>query len=244
MHFNVLPVFKTLGELGSLAESTYATASKTSFLLSGTVTCSFGLFGYVTFLNETDADILNNFRVSGSYISSFLNVVRAMYGVGLMLAFPVVLWEARENIKKIIFGTEMSKQHASSTSYSPVAVEDYTLLDETTTSYDDRSANQVIVPVHSATRDSFRVHALLSIGLVILTSMIGAAVTNLEVVFGLVGSTCTPVIAYVLPALVYIKSGAAAKNQDEILPRLTLGVGLFLIPFGLTVWILTRVGML
>ena len=161
-----------------------------------------------------------------------------------MLAYPIVLWEARENLKRIVFGSDaQNKAHSSSASYSPLVVsEEFTVLDEhsSTMSFDERVQGSRELPL----RDSFRVHAAISIVLVYLTATLGALVTDLEVVFGLVGSTCTPIIAYVLPAYVYIKSGAAAKNEDQWQPKVALSIGMLLVPFGLTVWILDRAGKL
>jgi len=244
MHFNVLPVLKTLHELGPLAESVYEKASKWSFMMSGSVTSSFGILGYLTFLSETDSDILSNFKVSGTYISSFLNVVRALYGVGLMLAFPIVLWEARENLKRIIFGGDKHhKVHSSSAaSYSPLVADEFSELNDETnaTILEDRVQGGRDLPL----RDTFKVHAIISLLLVYLTATLGAVVSDLEVVFGLIGSTCTPVIAYVLPALVYLNSGAAARNDHELQAKIILGIGCGLVPLGLTVWILERTGKL
>jgi Transmembrane amino acid transporter protein len=163
-----------------------------------------------------------------------------MYGVGLLLAYPVVLWEARENLKKIVYGGDMRKQHTSSGSYSPIA-EEFTVLDETISSYDEHATAITEPP---SAKESFRVHAIFSVFLVLLTATLGAVVTNLEVVFGLIGSTCTPVIAYVLPSLVYLRSGAATKFDDETLPRVSLIIGIALVPFGLTVWILSRLDIM
>jgi amino acid permease len=243
MHFNVLPVFRTLNELGLSAESAYSTASKLSFLLSGTVTVAFGIFGYLTFLNYTESDVLSNFAVSGTYISSFLNVVRAFYGVGLMLAYPVVLWEARENLKRIIFGAHPSPKQTMLPSQVSLLESDGStsslLLDQITTNEGSVQADGEL-----SLKESFKVHAFLSLLLVYLTATLGALVTNLEVVFGFIGSTCTPVIAYVLPALVYLRSGAAARNGNELQANICLAIGCILVPFGLTIWVLDRIGVL
>jgi amino acid permease len=228
MHFNVLPVVKTLKALGPAgSEAAYETASRMSFLLSGGVSGAFGVFGYLTFLSAIESDILSNFFVSETYISSFMNVVRAMYGLGLMLAFPIVLWEARENLKGIIYGTDSTPSL------------NVPLLGE-----EGSEEDVEIVSPRVNNKDSFRVHAGFSIALIFLTALLGSVVTDLSVVFGLVGSTCTPVIAYALPAAVYLKSGAAAKYSDETKPRICLFLGLSLIPFGVAVWVLDRMGRL
>ena len=208
------------------------------------MTCGLGLLSYLTFLNHADADILANFRVSGTYISSLMNVVRALYGTGLSLAFPIVLWEARENLKKIVFGLGAGNQPGPS--ITPIPSQggdgDYSMLDETTSSYDEDQTQAIMSNV--AKSETFKVHATLTLGLLFIIGMLGMVITNLEVVFGLVGSTCTPVISYILPALVYIKSGAAAQHHDEIIPKIALGLGVFLVPFGLMVWVLARLSIL
>ena len=216
MHFNVVPVLNTLRDLGSVeAKMSYIVASRLSFVLSGSFTMMFGLFGYLTFLSETNADILSNFRVTSTYISSFLNIVRALYGFALMLAYPIVIWEARENLKRIWFGGQ-----------------DDALLSS--------SSDVMTIDSKKELRDSFRVHALLSAILVFITALIGSLVSDLNVVFGLIGSACTPVIGYIMPAALFIRCGAAEKEQMSVTAQIILYIGFFLVPFGLIIWFLDR----
>ena len=151
--------------------------------------------------------------------------------------------KARENLKRIIYGGDVLKSYPSAANFA--AVEEFSVLDDTTTSYDDEQlVNENRRAADTSARDSFRVHAIISATLVIVIAIIGSLVSDLEVVFGLIGSTCTPIISYILPAMVYLKSGAAAAGQDLLSARLALGAGYFLVPFGLTIWILSQMGKL
>lgn len=213
MQYNVLPVLNTLKTLGPVeGEACYLSASRRSFLLSGVITMLFGLFGYLTFLSTTESDILSNFLTSGTYISSFLNFVRAFYGMALLLTYPLVLWEARENVKSIWFGPGDAEPVTSQSN-----------------------------PKTLFAKESFLVHALITCVLVLVTATVGSLVSDLSVVFGLIGSACTPVVGYALPAALYLKSGAASHHVDWYRPFVILVVALVMIPLGLAVWVLSTI---
>lgn len=200
MHFNVMPVLHTIMERDNDvrdALQAYNRASALSFCTAICCTGGVGVFGYLTFLNFTKSDVLLNFHVQGTYISSPFNAFKLLYGLALSFAYPIVIWEARENIK--LMGVAKEK------------------------------------------REWFSVHALISFVLVALTVAIGSVISDLGIVFGFIGSTCTPIIAYILPSAVYLRSGAAKHHEDEALPRFAFALGLVLIPFGLTMWMLDLV---
>lgn len=197
MHFNVMPVLHTIMEQGNNVQEvldTYNRASSLSFSVAVCCTGGVGVFGYLTFLNFTKSDVLLNFHVQGSYISATFNVLKLLYGIALSFAYPIVIWEARENVKLMFVDKE--KHHL------------------------------------------FRVHALLSIALVFVTLAVGSVINDLSIVFGFIGSTCTPIIAYILPSAVYMRSGAAKHHEDERLPQFAFAFGLAVIPFGLTMWLM------
>jgi amino acid permease len=73
-----------------------------------------------------------------------------------------------------------------------------------------------------------------------ITSLLVLLVDNATTVFALVGSTVTPALDYVVPALLFIKSGAAEKGKEFVMPRAVLFTGVLLVVVSTTVWTLDR----
>ena len=193
MHQNVLAVFSTLRKTtGDVDVFAQACGRAVSVVCCASI--AVGLAGYASFLSETAPDLLTNFLVKGTYISSAFNVVRALYGTGLLLAFPMMLWEARANTFKLVSRGEGEQEM------------------------------------------SYSVHVVLTVALIALTTLIGCLVSDLGTVFGLIGSTCAPLLAYVFPAVLYLKSGEARKDERE---KTAIGIavlgGVF-ICLGVAVW--------
>lgn len=79
----------------------------------------------------------------------------------------------------------------------------------------------------------------LNLGILSVCGAIGMTVQDLDVVLGFVGSTCSPLMVFVLPALFYLKSDDENKLQWKNWKVLCmLGWGLFLIPACLFCWTL------
>lgn len=198
MAFNALPVYVDMKVDVYPPKSpiqVYASASAWAFLLSLIASVAIGITGYLTFLSETKPDLLTNFSVHGSFISSIMNVVRSFYGIGLALAFPLLVWELRQVLFVLTLGEP------------------------------------------SPSRWMFWVGTT---GIFLLTSVLVLAVDNITTVFGLVGSTVTPSLDYVFPALLYLHSGCAAKYDEELKAKIICLCGIILIPLGLGVWIAER----
>ena len=198
MHFNAVPIHEDM-KVDILPPfspvQVFSSASFISFSTSLVVTVLTGITGYATFLNETQPDILINFSVKGTYIAPIMNVVRASYGIGLALAFPVLVWELRQ-----------------------------------------------VVFVLTSTPDpvpSLRFWSVTTF-IFLLTSLLVLTVSDVTTVFGLVGSTVTPTLDYIMPSLLYLHSGCAAKYDDTRRAKIILGCGLLLVPTGLGIWIFER----
>jgi len=97
MHFNSVPVYNDVkkGLPSTSILHVFKWSSRVSFTLSLVFTVLIGVSGYASFGRDTKPDILQNFPVDGASISSVMNVVRSLYGAGLILAFPVIVWELR-----------------------------------------------------------------------------------------------------------------------------------------------------
>lgn len=195
MHFNAIPVHEDM-KLDVLpphsSVQAFRTASNRAFSIAFVVTTCMGLAGYETFLNFTHADILRNFQVNGTYIAPMMNFVRALFGLGLALAFPMIIWELRQ-VLIILGGVHVSKFYQ------------------------------------------------LTVAIFMCIAMLVVLVDNATTVFSFVGSTVTPTLDYIFPALLYIKSGAADKSGAYYVPRLLLLVGVVLVVMSLSTWITDRI---
>lgn len=100
-HQNAFPIYDELPN-ANLQKMSYI--SRWSMVLCGSIYYLAGLFGYLTFLDATDADLLKNFYVLGTDVSILMDVVRVGFGIALIFSYPVVVWEARRNLTTLIFG--------------------------------------------------------------------------------------------------------------------------------------------
>lgn len=62
-----------------------------------------GTFGYLTFLDCTSENLIEDFRVSGTSISTIFDILRGGYGIALIFAYPVVLFEMRHCVDDLFF---------------------------------------------------------------------------------------------------------------------------------------------
>jgi amino acid permease len=192
-HQNTFPIYK---ELKDASPNKMAIVGHYSIAICCFVYIMSGLMGYYTFLEDTESDLLRNFRVTGTYYSGVMDVVRTGFGISCVLSYPLMVWEARHNLDVLIFG---------------------------------------IRPYE------FWRNFGLNVGILGVCGAIGMTVKDLDVVLGFVGSTCSPVMVFVLPALFYLvpskKSCCRCVNIKAIFMLLW---GLFLIPACLFVWSLSN----
>ena len=199
MHFNSIPVYNDVkkGLPSSSILLVFKWSSRVAFALSFVFTVMIGVAGYWSFGEDTRPDILQNFPVHGAAISGVMNIVRSLYGLGLILAFPVIVWELRAVLLILTFSKEFGR--------STVAFWSVTLLS------------------------------------ILCTSLVVALVDDVTVVFSLVGCSITPMLDYVVPCALYLKSGAAGDYRDEVKPLLIMGLGMVLIPIGFGFWVMQHV---
>lgn len=121
-----------------------------------------------------------------------MDVLRVCFGAALVFSYPVIVYEARHGIEKLIF---------------------------------------------PSAEFSWTRHVVLNVILVTVTCVVGILVPKIDTVFGLVGSTTSPTIVFILPAVFYlqVQDGPwfTAKNA---LPLLLLTIGVVLIPVALYAW--------
>eukprot|EP00947_MAST-08B_sp_MAST-8B-sp1_P002234 g2234.t1 len=183
-HQNTFPIYKELR--GANADRMGRVGHVSMFICFVTYFIS-GLFGYITFVGVTDDDLLKNFKVSGTYISAAMDVVRVGFGLSVCLSYPLMVWEARHNLDVLFFGPQRPF--------------------------------------------SFKRHFGLSLGVITLAAGVGMAAPGIAPVLELVGSTCSPCMVYVLPALFFLKAQQGPWMRRKNCTALALlSVGLALIP--------------
>ena len=74
----------------------------------------------------------------------------------------------------------------------------------------------------------------------VLVCICASMMENIATIFGLAGSTIIPLLDFVLPSLLYIKSGAHGKTNDKLFAILIGLGGLLMIPIGLGIWTIDR----
>ena len=139
-----------------------------------------GVFGYAAFRDATRGDVLLNFPVGADPAA---DAAKALLGLHIMLAYPVLLTPARWSIATLLRATAASASAAPSAS---------------------ASASAAAAP--SAAVAAFARSTLLQSALLVSSSALLAVVApQVTVVFGLVGSTVATAQIYILPGLCLLK---------------------------------------
>jgi amino acid permease len=189
-HQNAFPIYN---ELEGASVSKMSLISIVSMSLCGSAYLVTAFFGYAVFKGDVDADLLKNYEVKGTDVSTLMDIVRTGFGLSFTFSYPIVLFEARHNLDMLIFG-------------------------------DDKPY-------------SFNRYLGWNIGIVSLTTMVGILAPGIEVVLGLVGSTCSPMMVFVMPALFYLYTDEDSWYSGRKLPAFCLLCwGCALIPCCTAVW--------
>ena len=168
------------------------------------VTC--GVCGYAAFRDATRGDVLLNFPVGADALA---DAAKALLGVHIMLAYPVLLTPARWSIATLLRATAArggSKAAAAGGSDEQAR---------------GGAANLLAARVVSAFATSTLLQSAL---LVSASALLAVLAPQVSVVFGLVGSTVATAQIYILPGLCLLKwaevwaseaEGATVDDADE-----------------------------
>eukprot|EP00937_MAST-01D_sp_MAST-1D-sp2_P006439 g6439.t1 len=176
-HMNMFPVYKELRPEAAPADPRHPkrramfTVGNTSMVICFTIYALAGLFGYLLFLEGTEADLLKNFYVKGTSISAGMDVVRVGFGFAIIFSYPVVVWEARHGLELQLFG------HGA-----PFVMRRFVLL------------NVCIVGG---------------------TLIVGMFLPTIGIPLGLIGSTCSPLIVFILPTLIFLAMDRNGQLKDD-----------------------------
>jgi hypothetical protein len=95
--------FLISGTLEHKTSARWARVTNVSLLLAGGLSITLALAGYLGYLNETQGDVLNNFRPD----SVGVNAGRALLGITMVLTYPMESFVARHVIVQLLFNGSM-----------------------------------------------------------------------------------------------------------------------------------------
>ena len=184
-----------------------------SLALCGVIYAMAGIFGYVCFLGDTRPDLLNNFQVSGTILSPLMDVLRLGFGFALIFSYPIVVWEARHMLVQECSHCLATNDDAASDGEDAGIGDTHTWLP----------------------------HVLLNVCIVGCTTVLGVLMPSVLEPLHFIGATCSPLIVFILPALIFRKleqDGSTPANKfrrQQHLAGAMLVFGVVLIPVATTV---------
>jgi amino acid permease len=189
--------------------------SRRSLALCGAVYAMAGIFGYVCFLSSTKPDLLNNFQVSGATLSPLMDVLRLGFGFALIFSYPIVVWEARHMLVQ-----ECSRESAT-----------------------NEAAEFNAEEAGGSSEHAWLLHVLLNLSIVGSTTVLGVFTPSVLEPLHFIGATCSPLIVFILPALIFRKlqqdgsTPAPQFRRQQQMAGAILLFGVALIPVATTVTI-------
>jgi amino acid permease len=243
-HTNLVPVAVEMRQYNSRANMTRAvhTTSALCFAAYGIV----GVFGYLTFYEHTQGNILNNYP-DGDVL---VDVMRVLLTVAIVLTFPLAAYPCRLSLDRLLFPSAQPHGYDDLDGATQPLIEAEhppppppPSSSSSALAKSGRPADIVMigyVPVH---RSFFRFLAE-TLGLLALAFLVAIFVPNVEIVFSLIGSTASACTSYIFPALLWQRAKSSMDSTtlgfrvNRVLTPLVGVAGVVLGCFGLTMNIL------
>ena len=187
---------------GSLVRRSYTRFSKVShFSVSGSaVFCSvLGLAGFLSFMNETRGDLLNNYCVDDWAAT----VARFLYACVIMLTFPIEIFVCREVLEIVL----------SRLPYRTISWIGWAGL--------RRAFDRFL---YSPRHSSLARHITLTVSLVVGSLGVGLTTDDLGVILGFSGCLMATPMAFILPTASYLKLTRSGRSHWYSRDRLTAWV--------------------
>jgi len=201
------------------------------FVLFLFLTC--GVFGYLTFHDETEGNILNNYN-DGDIV---VDIIRVLMTVVICFTYPLCMVPARLSLDNLIFNTFEYEMKDGCPKLSPKKgiaddLEVCTILWPHLSASEDPSLPTLLpTPVTTKTlRFIFETFVL-----ALLAFLLAANIPNVEVVFSFVGGTFSACTSFIFPGLFYTK--IRTIDRDVSVPRVCFAM--FVVVFGVIMAILT-----
>jgi len=167
--------------------------------------CATGAFGYAAFRDSTRGDVLLNFPVGAD---AFADAAKALLGLHVVLAYPVLLFPGRESIKTLLLALSASSARGSPQTGGAAA-------NASSSSF----SSPRLARLAAAVADS---PFMQSAALVLSTCGLAVLCPEVATIFGLVGSTAATVEIFIVPGLLmrrwaqaWALDAAGGKSADS-----------------------------
>eukprot|EP00126_Sphaerothecum_destruens_P006756 Sdes_comp19515_c0_seq1m11073 len=193
----------------------------TSIILSLSLYYLTGILGYFTFLGNVHSNLLNSYP-SGDL---FVNLCRLLMGIHGALTYPLQIHPARVSLDNLLFGRFKYLAAKSTPLKTPPPTPPVSLASDGDLEKEHRQMASSKTPAMNGKRGGgFRNASWIeesaqirywgeSCLLIIGTIAVAMTVNDLSVVFGVVGSTGSTTLCYLLPGLFYVKMQHSSGNS-------------------------------
>eukprot|EP00002_Diphylleia_rotans_P008897 TRINITY_DN18886_c0_g1_i1.p1 TRINITY_DN18886_c0_g1~~TRINITY_DN18886_c0_g1_i1.p1 ORF type:complete len:428 (+),score=62.35 TRINITY_DN18886_c0_g1_i1:78-1361(+) len=173
--FNIFPIIRELHEPST---KRLHRINNTSLLICSVIYILVGCFGYLTFYDDVESNVLDSYRDDDVAAA----IGRVLVAFVLVFSYPLICFSARDSLHRLY--------------------------------YQD-------IPM------TFKIRATLTLFITVLVYLIAIFVPDVEIVFRLVGSSVTSMIAFVFPGLFHLRL-AAAEPQS----RVSRSIDMVMVAFG------------
>ncbi|KAK9449038.1 transmembrane amino acid transporter protein-domain-containing protein [Limtongia smithiae] len=223
-HHNSLLIY---GALRKPTMDRFARVTHWSTGVSMVACMTLGLSGFLTFRDQTDGNVLNNFPGTNTVI----NVARFCFGFNMLTTFPLEIFVCREVILDYMYTTiALARARKRETEYDALQVAAVVASEvQEDDPIDEMDEEEMDI------RPSLFAHVATTAVLSLAALIFALTVQNLGIVLEVVGSTSACMLAYILPPMCYLKLA-----QSEASRRWTARIGpIACVTFGVTVMVVS-----
>lgn len=207
--------FLVLGSLANATPRRFAIATASAIFGSFALSLTMAVAGYMTFFEETEGDIFNNFSHINDITSPVLLITAKFFlALNMIVTFPGELLVARQTIEAVV---ERARHHRRWLALK-APVHDVALLARLKAEEEDAAA---------AGADNWRwgepltrsVYEHIFITLILLFLSVGIAVSidDVEQILTITGATAAVFLSFLLPAAIRLRLGETATDSRPIL---------------------------
>eukprot|EP00768_Dysnectes_brevis_P003009 gnl/Dysnectes_brevis/2181_a2540_2175.p1 GENE.gnl/Dysnectes_brevis/2181_a2540_2175~~gnl/Dysnectes_brevis/2181_a2540_2175.p1 ORF type:complete len:459 (+),score=155.06 gnl/Dysnectes_brevis/2181_a2540_2175:90-1466(+) len=214
-HYNCLNVYAELKER-SLARMNKVIGGTGSIII--VLYSAMGMFGYLTFTDLTQDDILKNFAQLPNP-SLYVNFANICMLFTIIFSFPMVSFALRKSLLSLVF----PKKH--------------TQLEEGAAEGAGEDGELLVGP--SASKRDTRRRIIFTVIIVLTASTVASLVDSISTVLSFSSSIAGTSIVYIFPGLFYYKLLRRTQKLQRTLAIVMVGVGFFFMVTGLGSWVLS-----
>lgn len=210
--------FNMIGVQASLMNPTRERVRKVidvSMLISGAITYTLGLFGYIWGGSSTQGNILLNFEFTDKVILAG----RVGCGITIMLASAMITLPCRESMLSLgSFYTEWQESKASENNEAAVSSSTYGAVNTRTDDEEVPLSAKKSAGAESndeAFADNRAIHFVSTFFIAAVCYIGAVAAPGVATVWSICGCMMAFIIAFILPALIYVKIRVAKKGHCD-----------------------------